>query len=79
MTIGSFDSVGQQGPGGQLDLAPAVHRVMVQFGPQQQVLPGGGQTALLPKRFGGMTFDLQPIPVLVPRKSIGTDYARNSY
>jgi len=75
--IGSFDSVGDPRPDGKIEINPAVHQVMQQWGAAQQRLPGQAAVGLQPKTLNGISFDIQPIPVLVPRRSIAADYARH--
>jgi len=79
VTVGSFDSIGTPRADGKLEIEPAVLQVMQTYGPQRQPLPGSDaqrMAGLIPKMLGGIPFDIQPVPVAVPRKSIGADYAR---
>jgi hypothetical protein len=77
VAVGSFDSVGTPRQDGKTEINPAVLRIMNTYGAQQKPLPGGGQTGLVPRQLGGITFDVQGKPVQVPRRSIATDYARS--
>jgi len=71
VTVGSFDSVGSPRADGKIEIHPAVHRVIKQY---------GGSTskfgAVSRKKIAGVRFDIAPAPIQVPRKSIATDYAR---
>jgi hypothetical protein len=70
VTVGSFDTLGTQLPDGKIDLNPKIHEVIKEF----SVDPiKGGQ----PKSLIGIPFDVQAIPVVVPRRSVAADYARN--
>ena len=79
VTVGSFESVtlpGQRADGRQ-EINPAVHQVMKQYGAVQQELPGGGTApGMKPRRIAGIFLDAQPMPVEVPKRSVGADYAR---
>ncbi len=74
VTVGSFDSVGTQQPDGKMELNPAVHRLMQEYGAKHQPLPGQETLALVPRSLGGINFDVQPMPVQVPRSSIAASY-----
>ena len=52
---------------------------MKEFSARQQQLPGG-QTmpGLQPRTLNGIPFDIQPVPVEVPQRSIAADYARDT-
>ncbi len=79
VTIGSFESVGTPRDDGMTEINPAVHRIMKEYGPQQQALPGGQMAGLMPKMIGGIPLDLQPVPVAVPKRSVATDYRRSTH
>jgi hypothetical protein len=74
--IGSFDSVGTPRPDGKMEINPAVHRIMQDYGPEQAQDPLGrpGQHALRPRSLAGIPFDAQPIPVMVPKQSLAAAY-----
>lgn len=70
VTVGSFDTLGTQLPDGKIDLNPKIYEVIKEF----SVDPvKGGQ----PKSLIGIPFDVQAVPVVVPRRSVAADYARN--
>jgi hypothetical protein len=78
VTVGSFDSVGAPLPDGRIDLNPIIVRIMQTFGSI------GGYVAEKPglqsagKSLAGIPFDLQPMPVEVPRRSISSEINRRS-
>lgn len=79
VTIGSFDEVGTPRPDGKIELNPGIWRIMQQYGPIEEPLPGTNQVQLYARTLNGLRFDPQPIPVEVPRQSIATAYnATNS-
>ena len=75
--IGSFDSVGNPRPDGKTEINPAVHRLMQQYGPEQVPDPSGrtGQFGLRPRSLAGIPFDVQPLPVMVPKQSLAASFA----
>lgn len=75
VTIGSFDKVGDPRIDGRTELLPAIHQIMMQYGPQKQKVRGG-QVGLMPKTLAGIPFDVQPLPIVVPKRSIANDYNR---
>jgi hypothetical protein len=78
VTIGSFESVGTRLPDGRIDLHPEVYKIMQSYGAERLHLPHQGQ-ALQPRKLDGIRFDIQPMPVKVPRRSIGADYASGNH
>lgn len=73
--VGSFDSVGEPDANGKIELNPAVYKIMQQYGPKQT--PVDGQVGLQPRSIKGIPFDVQPIPVQVPRVSIASNLSRS--
>jgi hypothetical protein len=71
VTVGSFNSVGTPRPDGHTEINPQVHHIMKTFGAEQV---GGGSGAYRRKELVGIQFDVQSIPVEVPRRSISADY-----
>ncbi len=49
---------------------------MKTFGAEPQTLPGNLKGQLVKKTLVGIGFDLQPIPVEVPKRSISRELAR---
>lgn len=76
VTVGSFVSVGEPRADGRTEIDARVLKVMNNYGARQQPLPGGGQSGLQPRSLGGIPFDVQPIPVAVPKKSVARAYTR---
>jgi len=85
VTVGSFDSVGTPRADGKIEINPAIHAVMRTFGAQPRALPGQLAGALEPKKMGPFKglgeifFDIQPIPVQVPKRSISAAYTRKPF
>jgi hypothetical protein len=74
VTVGSFDSAGTTLPDGRIDLRPEVYRIMQTYGAERSDLPQQGE-ALKPRMLDGVRFDVQPMPVKVPRRSLASTYA----
>jgi len=69
VTVGSFDSVGTPRPDGKIEINPQVHRIIEVF----RAKPGGvagRPDAMKIESLVGIFFDVQPIPVEVPKRSI---------
>lgn len=75
VTVGSFDSYGVSRPDGKTELNPRIYQIMQSYGPQRKELPGTTSLGLVPRALNGIPFDVQPIPVEVPKTSIATAYA----
>jgi len=81
VTIGSFDSVGTPRPDGRIELDPRIYTIMQTFGGGPVEGPGGVGGVRVKKigplpEVGEIYFDPQPIPVQVPKKSIGSAYSQ---
>lgn len=82
VTIGSFNSVGKELPDGRLDLNPEVYKIMQTYGAEKVSLAQNGK-GLKPRTLKGVNgldgepipFDLQPLPVKVPRQGLASNYA----
>jgi len=80
VTVGSFDSVGTPRPDGKIEINPKVHLTMETF--KAKEVPGLGQ--LQPKKMGPFDdvgeifFDIQPIPVQAPKRSVSAAYSRST-
>ena len=80
VTVGSFASAGEPRNDGKIEINPSVLRIMEAYGPRRQQLSNGGAEQLAglhPRSLGGISFDVQPMPVHVPRRSIAADYSRS--
>ena len=78
VTVGSFDSVGAPRPDGKIEINPKIHAIMKTFGAAQPSTPGAASGGIQRKKLVGIQFDVQPIPVEVPRRSISSDYSRDA-
>lgn len=70
VTIGSFDELGQQLPGGRFEYAPEIRRVMKKY----SALNSGnsqsyGQSGFAANHVAMIPFDVQPKPIAVPKPS----------
>lgn len=81
VTVGSFQSVGSPRNDGRTEINPEVHKIMTTFGADpkqgeklQGALKASGmdkQTMAMPvKSLVGIPFDIQPIPVMVPKRPV---------
>jgi hypothetical protein len=70
VTIGSFKEYGYPRPDGKIEINPAMHRIMNEYGPTKTNLPGTREQGLQPRMESGIPFDPQPWPVEVPRNSV---------
>jgi hypothetical protein len=70
VTVGSFDSVGTPRPDGRIEINPRMHDLMQRFSGK----PAPGINGMIPEKLAGIYFDIQAIPVEVPRRSISADY-----
>jgi len=75
VTVGSFDSVGAPRADGRTEINPKIHAIMRTFGAQQATIPGKQGAVPTVKSFVGIPFDIQPIPVLAPKRSISREMA----
>ena len=74
VTVGSFNSMGTPRADGKVEINPRIHSIMQTFGAQPASGMLVGVTPL--KSLVGIPFDVQPIPVQVPKRSIGREMAR---
>ncbi|HEX3728095.1 MAG TPA: hypothetical protein VHV08_17710 [Pirellulales bacterium] len=78
VTVGSFDTVGTPRSDGKIEINPGVHTIMRTFGAEAKVTPGQTAQVGKPKKLAGIPFDVQPVPVEVPRRNISADYGRTA-
>jgi len=76
VTIGAFDSVGTPRADGKTEINPRIHTIMTTFGADQTNVPGQSG-AMKPKLLDGIPFDIQPIPVEVPKRSVAAELGRS--
>ena len=72
--VGSFAALGSQGADGKFVLNPTIELIIKTFGPDPHSVTSGN---IQPKSLDGIPFDVQPVPIEVPRRSIGADYQRS--
>jgi hypothetical protein len=77
VTVGSFDSLGKDAPGGAIDIDKRILKIIQTYGPSHKAMAGGA-TGLQPKSLNGIMFDVQPEPIATPRVSVAAAYARGS-
>lgn len=78
VTVGSFNSTGTPQPNGQIEINPEIHKVMKTFKAESTTLPGQTTPVTPLKSLVGIPFDIQPIPVQVPKRSISMAMRRES-
>jgi hypothetical protein len=76
--VGSFDWVGKQRPDGKQEINPAALKVMQQFAASSGPQSGVRSAVARPKQLKGISFDVQPLPIEVPRPSLAKDYSREA-
>lgn len=78
VTVGSFESVGTPRRDGKIEINPQVKRIMDGYkgGTGTANIEGGTSPSYKPRSLNGIVFDVQPLPVEVPKVSIAADYAR---
>jgi hypothetical protein len=76
VTIGSFDSEGTPLPNGAIDINPKMFRIIQQYKASPTQNAGRGTLGMQPRVLDGIAFDVQPVPMSVPRRSVAADYAR---
>ncbi len=67
VTIGSFQSVGQELPNKMIELDPNIRAIMEKFKGRPANASGQGTISHEPVRFGGIECDVQPVIIPVPR------------
>jgi hypothetical protein len=75
VTVGSFDWVARQLPNGQTEFNPAIQAVIDRFGPVKTQL-GGATGGWAQQTLMDIPFDLKPMVVEVPRRSISAEIGR---
>ncbi len=87
VTVGSFTDIGREQPDGTIELNSDVAKVMENYGPRKKPIPGASikLSGIQPKATRDpkdeskvYVFEVAPQPILVPRKSIATDYLLDS-
>ena len=75
--VGSFESVGEELEGGQIEINPEILKLMRSYGAEQKPIPGQAVVGLAPRTLKGIPFDVSPVPIEVPRVSIAARYVRS--
>jgi hypothetical protein len=70
VTVGSFDSAGTPCQDGHTEIDPEIHRIMKTFGAESKTVPGQAVPITPLKTLVGIPFDIQPLPVHVPKRPI---------
>jgi hypothetical protein len=70
VTVGSFNSVGSPRPDGKTEINPAIHQIIKVFQAQTITLPGQATPQTRLQTLVGIPFDVQPMPVQAPKRSI---------
>lgn len=78
VTVGHFDWVGKDRPDGKQEINPAIHKVIQTFSPSNSA-NGVRSVSAQPKKLKGISFDVQPIPVRVPKRSLAKDYSKKKW
>ncbi|HEY4759124.1 MAG TPA: hypothetical protein VIH42_00950 [Thermoguttaceae bacterium] len=76
VTVGSFDSVGTPRSDGRTEINPKIHAIMKTFGAQPMNMPGQKVPVTPLKSLADINFDIQPIPIMVPKRSISAAMSR---
>ncbi len=79
VTVGSFNSVGTPLPDGRIELNPKILAIMRTFGatPSQNQVAAADVLNSELKSLAGINFDIQPLPVQVPKVSISESMNRS--
>lgn len=75
VTIGSFDRLGANVPGGKFEYDPAIRAVMETYCAGNKVEATASGPGLAPKHVASIPFDVKPTPIAVPRKSKRSIYS----
>ncbi|HEV7281033.1 MAG TPA: hypothetical protein VGN57_12585 [Pirellulaceae bacterium] len=70
VTVGAYQEVGKPLPDGRTEMNDDIYRVIEVFKPA----PAGVAGAMMPKQMKGISFDIQPWPMEVPKRSIASSY-----
>jgi hypothetical protein len=71
VTVGAYQEVGRLMPDGQTtEMNDDIYRVIEVFKPA----PAGVAGAMMPKKMKGISFDIQPWPMEVPKRSLASSY-----
>ena len=63
---------------GRIEINPAVQTIMTQYGADTKVEPGKVPEVGKQKNLAGIPFDVQPLPIEVPRRNLSNAYSRTA-
>ncbi len=78
--VGSFNNVGSERRDGKIEINPEMHKIIEKFQGNSKNVPGL-EGAVRPRSLRGLpgiVFDLQPVPVKVPKQSIAQVFGSQS-
>jgi len=83
VTVGSFIQPGKVDPEGHFVYDPQIQDLIERFGAKQktstsQLQHPGLQTGIVPETLLGIPFDIQPMLISVPQRSVSSDFSRRS-
>jgi hypothetical protein len=71
VTVGNFDWISQRGIDGREQVNPGMQAVLERFTAKQGQALGGQAPNIQPARVANVSLDFQPVPIPVPKQSIG--------
>ena len=83
VTVGSFSRPEQVSEEGRVVYSPDVQELLQRFGAKRQgtspeLRHPGLQTGILPETLLGIPFDIQPVLISVPQRSVSSDFAQRT-
>ena len=83
VTVGSFSRPEQVSEEGRVVYSPDVQELLKRFGAKRQATSPelrhpGLQTGILPETLLGIPFDIQPVLISVPQRSVSSDFAQRT-
>ena len=84
VTVGSFSQPEKVGEGGRVVHTAEVQELLQRFcakrkGASAELQHPGLQTGILPETLLGIPFDIQPMLIPVPQRSVSSDFAQGSF
>lgn len=78
VTIGSFDTLGEQQATGQFVFNPAVAAILTKYSAKRKQLPDHKEETFIPYVIKSIPFDVEPMPIEVPRRSVSAELSRRN-
>lgn len=78
VTVGCFNSVGTPRSDGRTEINPQIHLLMKVFAAKTTTLPGQTTPVTQLQTVVGIPLDVQPLPVMVPKRSISVAMRRDT-